>query len=194
MAPEVLDFGEVGLGAVKTRTLLLSNRGSEPLGFEVTAGAPFTIAYGERGSLGPGETLRAEVQLAADTEGPVEGALAIDSDDPDSPTLRVPLTATARRLPPCTYAVVPARVGLGAVAIGDMRSAPVRVENGAATPCHLSETDLSVRGSGDFTLAAGRRGVAVPLPPASPRRGRRTTSGCVWRLRAPGTRRAASTS
>jgi subtilisin family serine protease len=87
-----LDFGSHYVGTAEQLYLLLFNRGFEPLHVDsIVADLP---DYGvEPASLvaGPGESRLITVTFVPSVAGPRSGALTLESDDPDSPSVTVPL-------------------------------------------------------------------------------------------------------
>ncbi len=95
VVPAALDFDTVFVGAQPARTLTLSNSGTDVL--EVSAlevsdpavgagGAPFTLARFASRALA--------VSVSPAAPGPLDATLTIRSNDPDSPAMVVPVTAT----------------------------------------------------------------------------------------------------
>ncbi|MDX1420536.1 MAG: choice-of-anchor D domain-containing protein [Rubricoccaceae bacterium] len=97
--PTALDFGAVVLGTTAPRALRLRNTGTQPLTVTRLAlsgdgdfalvsppSTPFTLGTGEE------ETLA--VRFAPATLGPRAATLGVESNDPDTPLLAVPLTGT----------------------------------------------------------------------------------------------------
>jgi hypothetical protein len=109
--PASLDFGRVPECASVVQQVTLTSRGSADLiieGIEFEAGT--SPAFGFIGSTktpvivksgGKGGTLTLTIKAAAPegSSGPISGALIVHTTDPDSPVLRIPLSATVNRAP-----------------------------------------------------------------------------------------------
>jgi len=99
---ETIDFGDVALDAVESRTLFVNNAadvalwtpgGLANLNYTLSAGAPFGVDAGPFFAL-PGETAHGHaVTLDAGAPGLFEATLEIHSDDPDEPVRLVALRA-----------------------------------------------------------------------------------------------------
>lgn len=94
LGAERLDFGDVPVLNRATLSLEIRNAGRAPLNLGAMAleesGTPFTLeARPER--LGDGEAGAVVVSFAPERIAPFAATLAIESDDPEQPTVRVPL-------------------------------------------------------------------------------------------------------
>lgn len=93
--PELHDFGDVEVGAAETVVLRVSNVGAGPI---VVADWTYTSGDGDLrvldagalaalpATLAPGASTEVLVEYAPSADGPDEGTLAVESDDPDAPT------------------------------------------------------------------------------------------------------------
>jgi hypothetical protein len=159
--PSPLVFDTVPIGVTATAAVTLSNVGDFPLelgGLRLEAGSHPDLALeaGEpAGTLQPGAEARVTVRFTPSALGDVAGALLVDSSDPDTPTLRVPILATRRQGPVlvvCTESLeVPlarrcARtldLDLGAVPVGEYREATVELRSEGTDPLVVSAAGLS---------------------------------------------------
>lgn len=101
VAPSSLDFGDVYVGISESRSVTISNPGTDVLtvttidlegdGFSIMDAAPISIAAGDSVSL--------EVTIAPDVAGAYSGSLTLVGDVPESEPLVVSLSANAL-LPP----------------------------------------------------------------------------------------------
>ena len=107
--PSPLDFGSLRVGASLTRTVTLANQGTATLTVSGVGLAPTGAGFvlpppqGLPWQLAPGQSVEIRVRFAPAAVGAAGATLTIASDDPDDPSLEVPLggTATTR------YTVVP---------------------------------------------------------------------------------------
>ncbi|MBI5543975.1 MAG: choice-of-anchor D domain-containing protein [Deltaproteobacteria bacterium] len=95
LAPQSLDFGEVPVLNVVTRTLELKNVGRAPLTVESVqvqeAGVPFAVVSASQ-SVGAGEAGSAVVAFTPGKLAPYSATLAVTTDDLEQPVVLVPLT------------------------------------------------------------------------------------------------------
>lgn len=97
VAPASMAFGAVSNGLTGTANLTLNNTGSGNLTVSVIAvtGSEFTISgITTPKTIGAGQSAQAVVTFAPTTTGAVTGSIAITSNDPNNPTVTVPLTGT----------------------------------------------------------------------------------------------------
>ncbi|HKQ97011.1 MAG TPA: choice-of-anchor D domain-containing protein, partial [Candidatus Polarisedimenticolia bacterium] len=95
-----MEFGEVFAGLAGGRAIVLRNQGTAPLTIASITAAPAAFVPAVGGAtLLPGESLRLEVLLTPAGPGPIDGTLVIASDDPDRPTIEVPLHGTGVAAP-----------------------------------------------------------------------------------------------
>ncbi len=92
---DALDYGMVELGSSSTMSVLVRNTGALVLTISelsfTNPEAPFTVGTTAPTELATGAELLLEITFAPTEEGPVEAALNIHSDDPDSPLLQIAL-------------------------------------------------------------------------------------------------------
>lgn len=138
VAPESLNFGSVGMGVPSGRTLSLFNDGTETLnisdirieGAEFTFEGDANIATIEPQS----EELLRVVYQPADL-GTDQGAVVIDSDDPDDPETRVPLQGTGIEGAACEITIQPDPMNFGLVTRGSRRTLPALIRNTGGGLC-----------------------------------------------------------
>jgi len=81
-----------------TRVLLISNSGTRPLTVhDVTGSADVTVDE-TCFVIEPGRSKAVEVRLSPTSSAPVQSAVRVCSDDPDEPSLEIPLTANVSGL------------------------------------------------------------------------------------------------
>ncbi len=95
-----IDFAPERIGSTAVRSLILFNRGTDPLDIaSITTDLPaFAVAAGSF-RIDPGERRAVEVRFAPTAVGPVDGALTIASNDSDEPEVMVPLQGSGRIAP-----------------------------------------------------------------------------------------------
>ena len=146
-----LDYGVVFVGQTATRSTTLLNFGSETLevhliSTDVAAFSPSTTSV----TLLPGESETVAIAFAPDAAGRFAGLLSVESNDPDTPRLTIPLSATGAE---------PPVFGISASSIattlpeGERRTSPLTVTNSGASPLELSVELLPPEGfRADYTL------------------------------------------
>jgi len=98
VAPVTYDYGNVVLGTSASASFAVTNTGSATLSVSSATlvgpeAAEFSLPADPGAfTLAPGETLAVDVDFAPSTTGAKSAALRIASDDPDTPTLDVPLS------------------------------------------------------------------------------------------------------
>ena len=101
--PNPLAFPRAYLGLTTQEALTVRNTGQAPLvvgGVRIKEGSHPGLFVEPNGfELQPGQSTILNVRLATDQLGPISGALLLDSNDPDTPTLEVPIQAEGQRRP-----------------------------------------------------------------------------------------------
>lgn len=168
--PAALDFGRVGEGQAATRELALSSTGPADLYLGKLGFAPGTPdAFGYVGSVqapatvAAGASVQLAVRFAPTPQTPAAaGALALESSDPKTPSLAVPLSGSINR--------APVAVARGSVGSGPPRSGPLDAAVGATVQLDASASfdpdgDLPLRYA--WTLAARPAGSAAAISGAA---------------------------
>jgi len=153
-----LDFGTLKSGKKTTKTLKITNNGSGNLlitlsGLEQT---DFNIQGSSSVTIKPKKSYSLKV-LCTPTPGGLETAtLKIDSNDPDTPTLEISLTAT---LPATTPDISVAQTSLDfeSVKVGKNKTKTLKITNNGTgdlliTLSGLEETDFRIQGSSSITI------------------------------------------
>ncbi|MCB9649507.1 MAG: choice-of-anchor D domain-containing protein [Deltaproteobacteria bacterium] len=151
-SPSPLDFGRPFVGIGATRALEITNVGSAPLkvsGLRLAEGThPGVGLTTEAFELGQGELHTVMVRFVPQSEGPAYGAVLIDSDDPATPVLEVPLAGegVARTGPVISVCVAgpqagipegcedPLRIDFGVVPFGQTRVATITIGSAGTAP------------------------------------------------------------
>lgn len=167
--PSSLDFGTVTVGNTSTLTSQIQNLGTAdlevtaigPTGgtsaeFSVSAPAtPFTIAVGGSQAI---SVTYAPTDATTDT-----GAIAIDSNDPDEPTVELALSGTGTTPSVCDIVVNPLLLDFGSVVEGTATTLSTSVSNGGSADCTVDS--LVVSGDPEFALGAGAPATPFTLGP-----------------------------
>lgn len=183
--PNPLAYGEIFLGFTAGKGLVLANVGSAEL--DVTS---VTVKPGSHpglsvdafsGKLAPSAQTTVVVRLTADALGPVTGAIIVLSNDPTTPTLEIPVVASAARRPGPALSVCvesadamlartcvdPLSVELGLVPSGTTRRATVTVASVGDLPLQVRGVDFVSGSDPEFTRAPA---LAESLAPGQERR------------------------
>ncbi len=168
--PGSLSFGPVVTGESGSASVTVSNDGTGPLSVSATTlgGADASLFSIDAGGgafvLTPGSSQDIDLSFSPSALGSFSATLTIDSDDPDEPSLVVPLSGDGVSAPPPDITVNPTSVAFGSVVTGSSGSASVLVSNDgtgdlSVTATTLGGTDPSLfsidAGGGAFTLAPG---------------------------------------
>ena len=168
--PAALDFGAVFIGQSATLTSQIENVGNADLTvtsvtpatgtsteFSFTAPAtPFTIPAGGSQTV---SVTYAPVDVGLDT-----GALDINSDDPDEPTVSLALSGTGQIVPEADINLVPTALDFGTVLIGSSAVRTTEVQNLGTADLTVSAIDLCAGTSMEFSWMPG---VPIPLAPGA---------------------------
>jgi hypothetical protein len=97
--PDGFDFGNVKVGGQKMKTLILANKGTKDIkitGSEIVGPDASMFKTGTKvlGNLQPGERMSCAIVFTPSSGGVKTATLNINSSDPVSPTLEVPLTGS----------------------------------------------------------------------------------------------------
>jgi hypothetical protein len=160
VSTSTINYGLVSINSPVTRVVTVQNVGFAPLEItSITVVSPdgsFTIPGVMPVRLDVGEFYDVPVVTQPRDVGGVRGQLIIASDDQDEPEVRVGLIAEGINLPPCTYEVVPAELGFGAVERGRVFSRAFEIRNTGDEACLLSAARMVDRGpNGEFSLPDG---------------------------------------
>jgi hypothetical protein len=106
IAPSSLDFGDVFTVVTREESLLVSNIGVEVLNVsDIASDHPDFTVSSPVATLAPGESQVVVVSFSPSSAGAIAATLTITSDDPDEPSLVVPLTGIG--VPPPVVEVQP---------------------------------------------------------------------------------------
>jgi len=146
-----LDYGVVFVGQIAMRSTTLLNFGSETLDVrlistDVSAFSPSTTSV----SLQPGESETIAIAFTPDAAGQFAGLLSIESNDPDTPLLTIPLTASGAEPP--VFEITATSI-TATLPEGEQQTSPLTVTNSGASPLELSLELLPPEGfNPEYTL------------------------------------------
>jgi hypothetical protein len=155
-----LDFGSLTVGKKITKTLKIANNGSGDLlitlsGLEET---DFSIQGSSSVTIKAKKSYSLKVLCTPTSAGLKTATLEIHSNDPDTPTLEISLTAA---LPATTPDISVAQTSLdfGSVKVGKKVTKTLKIGNNGTgdlmiTLSGLEETDFSIQGSSSVTIKA----------------------------------------
>ncbi|MDH3300131.1 MAG: choice-of-anchor D domain-containing protein [Acidimicrobiia bacterium] len=171
--PGSVAFGPVVTGSSGSASVSVTNEGTGPLSVSATTlgGANsglFSIDSGGGAfTLAPGASQNIDLLFSPTALGSFSATLTIDSDDPDEPSVVVPLSGDGVSAPPPDIAVNPTSVSFGSVLIGSSASASVTVSNEGTGSLSVTATTLGGANSGLFSIDSG--GGAFVLAPGESR-------------------------
>ena len=163
--PARLDFGQVAIGTVSKKRLIIENQGFSDLTVTmVTADADgtnsFTVDH-QTFAVARGDTYILEVSYRPlAPAGATMSRLIIASDDTDEPSVEVLLEGVGVDLPPCSYTINPAQVNFGITQVLRSTTQGVRVENTGTNNCLINDIEVAAKSNGmtwDYD--------APPIPP-----------------------------
>jgi subtilisin family serine protease len=153
--PFPLPFGPVAVGETGSQGLLVTNAGFDDLHVtSITATGDGFSADETPFDLPPGSSWEILTTVTPTQTGPLQGILAIESDDPDEPSIRVPMEAQG--IVPATIAVSPARES-SALQTGETETRTFTITNSGG-----SSLSWTVRARSAGTLEFDSTGALVP--------------------------------
>jgi len=165
VTPLSYDFGNVEVKKSKTASFKVKNNGKADLLISTsitgTDVSMFTItSSGGNKTIKPGKTLTIKVVFKPTSGGSKSSTLEITSNDPDTPTIDIPLTGTApfsAKTP--DISVVQTTLDFGSVKVGKKVTKTLKITNNGSgdlliTLSGLEGTDFSIQGSSSVTIKA----------------------------------------
>jgi uncharacterized repeat protein (TIGR02543 family) len=163
--PLSYDFGNVEVKKSKAASFKVKNNGKADLliltSITGTDVSMFTItSSGGNKTIKPGKTLTIKVVFKPTSAGSKSSTLGITSNDPDTPTIDIPLTGTApfsAKTP--DISVAQTTLDFGSIKVGKKGTKTLKVMNNGSgdlviTLSGLEETDFSIQGSSSVTIKA----------------------------------------
>ncbi|MEM6929204.1 MAG: hypothetical protein AAF602_19855 [Myxococcota bacterium] len=151
VAPPVVDFEQVGLLSPETRNLIVANAGRADLTLDLSLDREEAVFLVEPPAdpwvLGPRDEVLLPVTFSPDTFRRYSAQLRFDSNDPDRPTVWIPLRGEGADIPYPDIAVLPSRT----IEIEDAGIEAIEVRNEGEDT--LLVTDIRLEGDPAFTLA-----------------------------------------
>jgi hypothetical protein len=167
--PTPFDFGMVTVGDTVLQAFTVENVGTADLNVSSTqitgpdAGDFMIVSGGGAVVIAPGGQQIVEIEFTPSSVGAKSAAFEIASDDPDTPTLAVPLTGEGVAGGTPDIAVDPTAHDYGMVAVGIGSTQAFTVENVGTADLNVSSTQLTGPDAGDFAIVSG--GGAFTLAP-----------------------------
>jgi len=160
VAPTSLDFGVVMIGEIVTKEIKITNNGSGDLVITLSglAGTDFSISGSPNITIKSKESYFLQVTFARTSAGLKTATLKIDSNDPDTPTIEISLTAALwERIP--DISVAQTSLDFGSVKVGEIVTKEIKITNNGSgdlliTLSGLAGTDFSIQGSSSVTIKA----------------------------------------
>lgn len=170
VSPESIAYGNVGQGVTSTRTLSLFNNGTQELVvsamtvngtaeffLEPNGNFPPTTGGGE-GIIPPMGSVEVRVSYAPNNLGQDLARLTIASNDPDEPSLDVPLSGTGLEGAECVVRIRPDPLNFGLVTRGSTKVLNANVVNTGTGPCKYN----SAQAQGILNNAFRVQGANIP--------------------------------
>ena len=159
VAPLSLDFGDLPVGGKARLQLNIQNAGSEEalvVSGVTGADSPFIVHMPADTSVDPGAAaVQVTVDFAPIAPGTFSGELHIQSNDPATPTLDIPVTGTAHTAGPCTFRLTPQHLDFGNVPPGSGAVLGFRFENSGTKECAVKDIQLSSTSDAAFFMPGG---------------------------------------
>jgi hypothetical protein len=158
VSPSSLDFGSVKIGKKITKTLKITNISSRNLviTFSGLEGTDFNIQGSSSVIIKAKKSYSLKVLCTPTSGGLKTATLEIDSNDPDTPTLEISLTATLPATTP-DISVAQTSIEFGSVKVGKKTTKTLKIANNGSgdlviTLSGLEGTEFSIQGSSSVTI------------------------------------------
>ena len=156
-SPASIGFGTISNGHTGNANLVLSNTGSAPLTVSLITltGSEFGITgIATPVTISAGQSVQATVTFSPTSAGTASGSVTITSNDPNNPTLSVPLTGTGSAAAIGQLSASPASVSFGTVATGSSTNKQVAITNTGNAAVNVSAVTASGTGYSVTGLSA----------------------------------------
>jgi hypothetical protein len=158
VAQTSLDFGSVKVGKKVTKTLKITNNGTGDLMITLSGleGTDFSIQGSSSVTIKGKKSYTLKVLCTPTSGGLKTATLEIHSNDPDTPTIEISLTAALPATTP-DISVAPTSLDFGVVMIGEIVTKEIKITNNGSgdlviTLSGLAGTDFSISGSPNITI------------------------------------------
>ena len=160
VSPSSLDFGSVKIGKKITKTLKITKNSSRNLMITLSGleGTDFSIQGSSSVTIKAKKSCSLKVLCTPTSGGLKTATLEIQTNDPDTPTLEIPLTATLPATTP-DISVAQTTLDFGSVKSGKKVTKTLKITNNGSgdlviTLSGLEGTDFSIQGSSSVTIKA----------------------------------------
>jgi preprotein translocase subunit YajC len=158
VAQTTLDFGSIRVGKKVTKTLKITNNGSGDLVITLSGleGTDFSIQGSSSVTIKAKKSCSLKVLCTPTSGGLKTATLEIHSNDPDTPTLNISLTATLPATTP-DISVAQTTLDFGSVKSGKKVTKTLKITNNGTgdlviTLSGLEGTDFTIQGSSSVTI------------------------------------------
>ncbi|MBS2027154.1 MAG: choice-of-anchor D domain-containing protein [Deltaproteobacteria bacterium] len=159
VAPMSLDFGDLPVGGKARLQLNVQNAGlEEALVLTSVTGAdtPFSAHLPVVASVAPGAAaIQVAVDFAPIVPGTFSGVLHIQSNDPATPILDIPVAGSAHAAGPCAFKLTPIKLDFGNVPPGSGAVLGFRFEDTGSHECAVKDIQLSSTSDPAFFMPGG---------------------------------------
>lgn len=149
VAPTSISFGTVTTGSTGTANLVLTNSGSANLTVSVigVTGSEFTVSgISTPKTISAGQSATATVTFAPTATGAATGSIAITSNDPNNPSVSVPLSGTGSATATGQLSANPTSIAFGTIATGSNGTHQVVLTNTGTVAVKVSAITASGTG------------------------------------------------
>jgi hypothetical protein len=160
VSPSSLDFGSVKIGKKITKTLKITNNSSRNLVIALSGleGTEFSIQGSSSVTIKAKKSYSLKVLCTPTSGGLKTATLEIDSNDPETPTLEISLTATLPATTP-DISIAQTSIDFGSIKLGKKVTKTLKITNNGTgdlviTLSGLEGTDFSIQGSSSVTIKA----------------------------------------
>lgn len=166
--PDSINFQDVILGQTVTIEIRIVNTGSSDLiisDISISSGtsSTFSVAADHSGYIvKPGDTINLNVVYSPQEAGIDTGTITISSNDPDQPSLNIPLSGNGLPAPVAEIEVNPMDINFDTVYIGQTESRQATIRNTGTDILIVSEIVFSATSDPDFSIASGFSGTSIP--------------------------------
>lgn len=167
VSPMQINFGQVAIGTVAKRRILVENVGYSDLTVSMVSGDVASVGtYSvDRNAFAvpPGGAQIIELSYRPLTEATHASRVLISSDDADEGEVFIEVSGDGIDLPPCSYNLAPASINFGIVEVLRSTTQGFRIENTGTDDCLVNDLALGPESDMSFGLVNGNEtGVIIP--------------------------------